>query len=128
MVNTVPVSLIIGTLLGLLSGLGVGGGSLLMLWLTLVLNMPQLQARLINLLCFIPCAAVASVFRHRQGALELKKVFPAIAAGCLSAGLFSWVSGHMDTALLKKIFGILLLITGVRELFYSPKKKPGGAP
>ena len=37
MLESLPVALIVGTLLGFLTGLGVGGGSLLILWLTLVL-------------------------------------------------------------------------------------------
>ena len=45
MLESLPVALIVGTLLGFLTGLGVGGGSLLILWLTLVLEMSQTAAR-----------------------------------------------------------------------------------
>ena len=117
-----PIILSIGTLLGFLSGLGVGGGSLLMLWLTLVVGMEHPQARIINLLFFIPSAIVASLFRWKQGALEIKKVLPAVIAGCICAGLFAWLSKSLDITLLKKLFGILLLFTGLRELFYRPRK------
>ena len=44
------VTLLVGTALGFLTGLGVGGGSLLMVWLTAVLGMDTLTARSINLL------------------------------------------------------------------------------
>ena len=43
----------IGSALGFLAGLGVGGGSLLLLWLTQVMNMPQDQARILNLLFYL---------------------------------------------------------------------------
>ena len=59
MLDSLTVSLIVGTALGFLSGLGVGGGSLLILWLTLVLGMEQGEARTVNLLFFLPAAAVA---------------------------------------------------------------------
>lgn len=122
MLNTFPVSILIGTALGFLSGLGTGGGSLLILWLTLVIGMEQPQARAINLLFFIPSALIACVFRWKQGRLDLKKVLPAIIAGSISAGIFAVLSGSMDTALLKKLFGGLLILTGLRELLYRPRK------
>lgn len=54
LLESLPVALIVGTVLGFLTGLGVGGGSLLILWLTLALEMPQTAARGINLLFFCP--------------------------------------------------------------------------
>lgn len=122
MVDNLFFMLLVGSVLGFLSGIGVGGGSLLMLWLTLVLGLEHIPARNINLLFFIPSAIVASIFRWKQGALEIKKILPAVAAGCICAAIFSWISGHMDMTLLKKLFGGLLLITGVRELLYRPRK------
>lgn len=123
MLSSLPVVLIIGTLLGFLAGIGVGGGSLLIMWLTLILQMPYPQARILNLLFFLPSALVASFFRWKQGALEIKKILPAILAGLVAAGAFSVLSNHIDVQLLKKAFGVLLLITGIRELLYRPKKK-----
>lgn len=122
MLESLPVVLLIGTVLGFLAGIGVGGGSLLVLWLTLVLGMDHPQARLINLLFFLPSAIVASVFRWRQGALNIRKVLPAIICGCIAAGICSQVSRFMDMEILRKLFGGLLLITGVRELLYRPRK------
>lgn len=122
MLESLPVMLAVGCGLGFLSGLGVGGGSLLMLWLTLVLGMEHNVARTINLLFFIPSAIIACLFRWKQGRLDIKKVSPAIIAGVISAGCFAWLSRHMDISLLKKLFGGLLLITGLRELFYRPRK------
>lgn len=123
MLNTLTVMLTVGAALGFLSGLGVGGGSLLMLWMTLVLGLEHGIARNINLLFFLPAAAIASFFRWKQGALDFKKILPAVLAGCVSAAIFAWLSRHTDIALTKKLFGALLLITGVRELFYRRKAK-----
>lgn len=123
MLESLPVMLIVGILLGVLSGLGVGGGSLLMLWMTLVLEMEHSTARSINLLFFIPSALIASLFRKKQGSLKIKKILPAIIAGCVSAAVFSFISKVIDISLLKKLFGGLLLFTGLRELFYKPAKK-----
>lgn len=123
MVDSFPVAVIIGTILGILSGLGTGGGSLLILWLGLVIGMEQSQARAINLLFFIPSAVIACLFRWKQGRLDIKKVLPAIIAGSIVSAIFTVLSQNMDTGLLKKLFGILLLFTGARELLYRPKER-----
>ena len=120
------MTLFLGTLLGFLSGLGIGGGSLLMLWLTLVLDMQQTAARTVNLLFFLPSAAVACCYRKKQGTLDLKFLLPAIFSGCLGAVLGTRLGTAMDTTLLKKGFGILLLATGLREICWKPKKKAPG--
>ena len=121
MLNSFPVALTVATVLGFLAGLGVGGGSLLMLWLTLVLQISHPEARIINLLFFIPSALIASVFRFRSGSLPLKKVLPAILAGLASAIAFSLLGQKLELNIIKKSFGVLLLFTGVRELI--PKHK-----
>lgn len=121
MLESFPVALLAGIVLGYLAGLGVGGGSLLILWLTLVLQIPNESARLINLMFFITAAGTVSLFRWKQGTLQLKKILPAILAGSIAAGVFSWIGLHLDAGLLKKLFGILLLFTGVRELLYRPR-------
>ena len=123
MLESFPVVLGISTALGFLAGIGVGGGSLLILWLTLVLGMAHPEARVLNLLFFLPSAVVASLFRWKQGKLEIKKVLPAIIAGCIAAAGCSLLSTHLDMDLLKKLFGGLLLITGIRELLYKGKKE-----
>lgn len=116
-------NLLIASVLGLLSGLGTGGGSLLILYLTLAAGMGQSQARVMNLLFFLPSAVIACIFRIRQGRLEIKKVLPAIIAGSLSAALFAYFSMEWDTQFLQKAFGVLLLFTGAHELLYKPKER-----
>lgn len=123
MLNSFLISVLVGTVLGFLSGLGIGGGSLLILWLTLILKMDPSTAREINLLFFLPAAAVSCIFRWKQGILDFKKVVPAIAAGCLAAILGTFLADIINTEKIKKAFGILLLITGIREIWYKPSKK-----
>lgn len=122
MLESWPFALFVGTVLGYLSGLGIGGGSLLILWLTIVLGIDHRIARGINLLFFLPAASVACIFRWKQGAVKLKTILPAIAAGCVAAAACSWLGAELDLALLKKLFGGLLILTGLRELFYRPKQ------
>jgi len=114
---TLPVSII----LGFLAGLGVGGGSLLMLWLTFAVGMEYSQARIINLLFFLPSALIATLFHRKQGSVKIKKILPAIISGCIAAGVMCILGANTDTTVLKKCFGALLLLTGLRELFYRPR-------
>ena len=122
MLESLPFVLILSSLLGFLSGIGIGGGSLLILWLTLVLDVPAETARGMNLLFFIPSALIACCFRWKQGSLDLKTVLPAAAAGCVAAAIASMLGTTLDTQVLKKIFGVILIITGLRELCYKRKK------
>lgn len=122
MLSSMPFAIAAGCILGFLAGLGVGGGSLLILWLSLVLGMDHNVSRSINLMFFIPSAIIASLFRWKQGALPLKKVLPAVIGGCISAAVMTLLSGHIPLALIRKVFGGLLIATGLREVFYRARK------
>ena len=123
MLDSLPFLLALSTLLGFLSGIGIGGGSLLILWLTLVQQVPGQQAKAMNLLFFLPSALIACLFRWKQGNLKIKKVLPAMIAGSTVAAVFAWFGSQWDTDLLKKLFGGLLIFTGIRELLYKPKQR-----
>lgn len=122
MLNSSVIAIFVGILLGYLAGLGIGGGSLLILYLTLVLKMDSPSARAINLMFFITAAGSVSLFRWKKGTLNIKTILPAVISGCLTAALFSYLSNVIDRTLAQKLFGGLLLITGLRELFYRPRK------
>ena len=114
------VTLLIGTVLGFLSGLGVGGGSLLLLWLTVVMGQSQDTARAMNLLFFLPCALIATAFRWKQARLPLPIALPAVLGGVLGAALGCLLGPQINADLLKKAFGILFILTAIRELRWKP--------
>lgn len=122
MVGSFFFPVLIGIVLGALSGLGVGGGSLLLLWLTVVLDTQQEQARLMNLMFFIPCAFTASIFHFRQGKLNLPLTLTAVAAGCLGALIGNLWRQELDLEMLRRAFGLLFILCGIRELLYRPKE------
>ena len=123
MLTSFPVCVIVGSALGFLTGMGVGGASLLILWLTLALGIAATTDRDINPLLLLTASAICCSFRLRQGKLSLKACFPAILSGCIAAVLGTLAAASIDTSLLRKPFGILLLITGLRELFYRPHRR-----
>ena len=126
MLESIPFILLLSTLLGFLSGLGIGGGSLLILWLTLALDMEPMAARGINLLFFLPSALIAALFRWKQGSVPFRRIYPAMLSGCAAALAFSLLSANIHIHALKKCFGVLLIATGIREIFYTPKQKREG--
>ena len=121
MLNHEATDFFIATILGCLSGLGIGGGSLLFLWLTLVAGIEMHEARMINLLFFIITAGTVSYLRFRNQKLTITKLIPAIIAGCISSGAVAAMSRNLDVAILSRIFAWVMIFTGIRELFYRPR-------
>lgn len=119
--------LLIGALTGILSGFGVGGGTLLLVWLTAVAGMDQQAAQGINLLYFLPAAALSLPAHVKNGYIEKKVLLPAIAAGLLCAGAAAWISTGLETRLLRKLFGGFLVFVGISQLFSRPSgENPDG--
>ena len=116
------ISVILGIACGILSGFGIGGGSLLMVWMTAAAAMDQKTAQGINLLYFIPTSIAALIFHIKNKMVCWKAVIPAVVCGCITAGLSAWLAASLEVGLLRKLFGGFLLVVGVLEFF---KKKPG---
>lgn len=112
-----------GTATGVLSGFGVGGGTLLLIYMTAFTQLSQTQAQGINLLYFLPAAALALPAHFKNGFLERKALLPAISAGLVCSALAAWAATALEVALLRKCFGVFLLYAGLSELF---RKKQGG--
>ncbi len=107
---------------GVLSGFGIGGGSLLMVWMTAALSMEQKLAQGINLLYFLPTAACALIFHAKNRMIIWRAVIPAAICGCATAALGAWLASSVDTELLRKLFGGFLILVGLSEVFLKSKK------
>lgn len=116
------ISLLAGAATGILSGFGVGGGTLLLLWMTLVQGMDQFQASGINLVYFVSCALPALWSHFRQGLVEKQAILWCVLAGvpaCLAA---AFLASRLDVETLRRVFGVFLLGVGLRELFSKPER------
>lgn len=112
-----------GAVCGALSGLGIGGGTLLMVWMTAVEKMPQATAQGINLLFFLPTALCALLFHVKNGLVCWHVVLPAVLAGCLGAVLGALGATALDTDHLRHLFGLFLLFVGGMELFRPQRER-----
>lgn len=117
------IDIIVGTLTGILSGFGIGGGTLLILWLTLAGGMNQLQAGGINL-CYFVFSGSPALFSHiKNGLVDKTAAIFTVIAGIPSCIIASLVASAIDVTLLRRGFGILLLFIGFKELFAKRNKK-----
>ncbi len=107
---------------GFAGSLGLGGGGVLVLYLVLSLGTQQITAQGINLLFFIPCAALSTVVYSFKKLIDWKTVLAAAAGGLPGVLLGSWLITSIDPMWPGKIFGVFLLLTGVRELFSKSKE------
>lgn len=106
----------VGALTGILSGFGVGGGTLLLVYLSAVAGMDQHQAQGINLLYFLPAAALAIPKHWKNEYIEKGALLPAIAAGLVFAAGSAWLSTGISTNILRRIFGIFLIFIGIIQV------------
>lgn len=111
------VAALAGAVTGVLSGFGVGGGTLLLIYMTAFAGVEQHLAQGINLLYFLPTAATALPAHLKNGFVDKKAAVPAIAAGLACTGIAAWVATTLDVELLRKFFGAFLIYIGVTELF-----------
>ena len=110
-------SLLAGTAAGVLSGFGVGGGTLLLIYMTAFAGMDQPLAQGINLLYFLPTAATALPSHLQNGFVDKKTAVPAVLAGLVGTAAAAWVATSLNVTLLRRCFGGFLLVIGLRELF-----------
>ena len=109
-------ALLAGAAAGVLSGFGVGGGTLLLVYMTAFAGLDQHLAQGINLLYFLPAGLMALPAHLKNGYVEKKALLPAIGAGLVLAALGAWAASAMEVGLLKKLFGLFLLAVGGEQL------------
>lgn len=110
------LSALCGFAAGVLSAWGIGGGTLLLLLMTLFFGLDQQTAQGINLLYFLPTAGAGLLMHRKNGYLDRAALRAAVPAGTLCALAGAWLSTTLDTALLRRPFGLFLLYAGVSIL------------
>jgi len=114
--------LLIGLISGILSGLGVGGGVVLIPALTTFFNMPQQEAQSINLIYFIPTATMATIMHRKNKNIEGRVLLKIIIFGAIGAVVGALLAVNMPADFLKRMFGFFLLIMGIIELLKKPNR------
>lgn len=108
---------------GALSSWGVGGGTLLLVCMTLFLGVGHREAQAINLLFFLPTAGISLFFHRKNGFLDKDTWRQAAIPGTAAALAGAVLSMAVDIFLLRKPFGLFLLYSGGSMLLSARKKK-----
>lgn len=111
----------VGFCSGIISGLGIGGGAILIPAILFLSDISQQQAQGINLVFFLPTAIMA-IFIHNKSNLILWDKTKKIASyGLIGAILGSLLAINIEPTLLKKIFAVFLFIMGLKEVLVKNK-------
>lgn len=109
-------------LAGMLGAMGFGGGGVLIIYLTVVLNIKQITSQGINLIFFIPSAIIALVIHIKNKLIDFKKIFPFFISAIPGVALGLYLTTVISNKALSKIFGGILILMGLRELFFPNNK------
>lgn len=115
---------IVGAISGIIASMGLGGGFVLLIWLTLFQDTAQRTAQGINLLFFLPIALISVILHCRAGLIDKKLVISLIPGGVIGAVLGTIGSQALANDLLRKLYALFLLAFGLRELF---RRAPGNS-
>lgn len=116
------VGLLIGTGAGIISGMGIGGGIILIPALVIFLGIEQHTAQGVNLIFFIP-TALAAVFIHiRNKNIVTKNICFIIISGVIGAFLGSSIAAFISSIHLRKMFAVFLFFIGGYEMYKGLKK------
>lgn len=106
----------IGLISGIISGMGIGGGTILIPSLVFFTELNQKEAQGINLVVFIPVAIAALIVHYKEGNIKIKQAKSIIIGGIFGAILGSLLVLKINPDSLRRYFGIFLLFIGIYEL------------
>ena len=108
---------------GVLSSWGVGGGTLLLVCMTLFLGVGHREAQAVNLLFFLPTAGISLFFHRKNGFLDRDAFRETALPGALASLAGALIAAAVDVAVLRKPFGLFLLYSGASMLWSARKKE-----
>ena len=110
-------ALLAGLFSGILGSMGLGGGAVLIIYLSLFTETKQLTAQGINLLFFIPCAVIAVIIYTVKKQIRWKLALKTAVFGLLGTYLGILLTDFLGGKITAKVFGTLLIFMGVKEIF-----------
>ncbi len=114
---------LVGFCAGIISGMGIGGGTILIPALLFLTDITQQQAQGVNLIYFIPTAITALITHQKKGSLDWKTAKPLAVLGLVGAAAGAFLAVSLESELLRKIFGGFLFLMGLSEIFKKKKDK-----
>lgn len=107
----------VSLLAGAAAAMGLGGGFVLLVYLTVFANLPQMEAQWINLIFFLPIGGLALFFHARNRLIEKHVILPAVLTGLAGAAGGAALAHFLGNDMLTKVFAAFLALIGIKELF-----------
>ncbi len=115
------MNILIGLLSGLTASMGLGGGFILIIYLTVFGGVEGLPARAANLVFFLPIALLSVILHGKNKLVEWRIMPPVLVSGVIGAALGTFMGLLIDPRIIEIAFGVLIAVTGVKELFHRNK-------
>ena len=116
------MEILIGIISGIISGTGMGGGTILIFLLSFFMGIDQHVAQATNLIFFIPTAIVAIIVNIKNKNIDIKLGILISVFGILGAIIGANIAINIDVGILRKCFGIFLAIIAINEIYTIFKK------
>lgn len=107
----------------IISSMGLGGGGILILYLTIFQDSPQLPAQGTNLLFFMPCAVVSLIIYSKMKLIRFKEISLPVLGGFIGVALGYFALLLIDSKYIGKIFAVFLILSGAASLLKTIKNK-----
>lgn len=120
------MEIIYGIIAGIVASLGMGGGTILILLLSMFTEFNQHIAQGTNLIFFIPTAITAGIINNKRKLVDKKLVVKYSILGGIGAIVGAYLASFINSESLKKYFGYFLLLIAfyeIYEFFKQYKKK-----
>ena len=109
--------ILISLISGIVSGLGMGGGTILIFLLSNIIKIEQHTAQATNLIFFIPTSIVAIIVNLKNKNVNLKIAIIISLFGIIGAIIGSKIATNINVFILRKYFGIFLAIIAINEIY-----------
>lgn len=109
--------ILIGLISGIVSGTGMGGGTVLILLLSIIMGVEQHIAQATNLVFFVPTSIAAIITNWKYKLVDKKVALWVSIFGVIGAITGAIVSSKTDVEQLKKYFGIFLAMIAIFEIY-----------
>ncbi len=120
---SVSLQILFGLIGGIFGGMGMGGGTLLIPLLVIFLNFSQTASQGINLIAFLTMSLFSLFIHFKNGLVVLEGIYKIILSGIVFAVMGSLLANFLPTSILRKIYGVCLLVFGLYTIFEILKKQ-----
>ncbi len=111
------MEIVAGIISGAIASWGMGGGALLIPLLSTFFHIEQHAAQATNLIFFIPTALCSVIINAKNKNIKYKIGIQITIFGIIGAIIGALLSNKLEKNILRKIFGIMLIIIAMIEIY-----------